>query len=112
MRKTQARPRPSQMPKSNTPIHTIRHRSIKASIWRNETPKGPVYNVIVVRGFRVGKQWKDSHSFSYDELPIVAKLICDAHTFITNLRANESSVKRVPIQKMDAKEPVTTNEQR
>lgn len=111
MRKTQVRSRVTQPPKTNLPIHTIRHRSIKASIWRNETGKGPVYNVIVVRGFRDGNQWKDSHSFSYDELPIVAKLMCDAHTFITNLRGNESSAKP-PIQKSGTNEPVTTNEQR
>jgi hypothetical protein len=43
----------------NRPVHTIRHRSIKASIWRNATAKGPVYNVIVVRGFKDGDVWKD-----------------------------------------------------
>jgi len=42
----------SPQPGENRPVHTIRHRSIKASIWRNLTLKGPVYNVIVVRGFK------------------------------------------------------------
>jgi len=74
---------------ANRPVHTIRHRSIKPSIWRNLTPKGPVYNVIVVRGFKDGEEWKDSHSFGYDDLPIVAKLLNDCHSFITSLNEKE-----------------------
>jgi len=76
-------------PQDNRPIHTIRHRSIKASIWRNATGKGPVYNVSVVRGFKDGNGWKDSHTFSYDDLPIVAKLLNDCHSFITILSERE-----------------------
>jgi hypothetical protein len=76
-------------PRDNRPIHTIRHRSIKASIWRNATEKGPVYNVTIIRGFRDGDQWKDSHSFGYDDLPIVAKLLNDCHSFITILSERE-----------------------
>jgi hypothetical protein len=78
--------------RDNHPVHTIRHRSIKASIWRNVTPKGPVYNVIVVRGFKDGETWKDSHSFGYDDLPIVAKLLNDCHSFITTLNEKERRV--------------------
>ena len=79
-------PVPAQAP-DKRPIHTIRHRSIKASIWQNSTAKGPVYNVTIVRGFKDGDDWKDSHSFGYDDLPIVAKLLNDCHSFITSLRA-------------------------
>ena|ERR1700683_1515494 len=81
-------------PQKERPIHTIRHRSIKASIWRNDTAKGPVFNVTVVRGFRDGDAWKDSHSFGYDDLPIVAKLLNDCHSFITNLREKEAVATR------------------
>jgi hypothetical protein len=77
------------MPQDNRPVHTIRHRSIKASIWRNATGKGPVFNVTVVRGYKDGDEWKDSHSFSYDDLPIVAKLLNDCHSYITSLIAKE-----------------------
>jgi hypothetical protein len=75
--------------RDNRPIHTIRHRSIKASIWRNATAKGPVYNVTVVRGFKDGDGWKDSHTFGYDDLPIVAKLLNDCHSFVTILSERE-----------------------
>jgi len=90
-RKRDAVPLQSQ---ENRPVHTIRHRSIKASIWRNATDKGPVYNVIVVRGFKDGDEWKDSHSFGYDDLPIVAKLLNDCHSFITDLRTKETAESR------------------
>jgi hypothetical protein len=79
----------SPQPMDNRPVHTIRHRSIKASIWRNTTAKGPVYNVIIVRGFKDGDEWKDSHSFGYNDLPIVAKLLNDCHSYITTLSEKE-----------------------
>jgi hypothetical protein len=81
-------------PRESRPVHTIRHRSIKASIWRNMTAKGPVYNVVIVRGFKDGDEWKDSHSFGYDDLPIVAKILNDCHSFITNLRDKETTESR------------------
>jgi hypothetical protein len=84
------------LPEETRPVHTIRHRSIKASIWRNATGKGPVYNVVVVRGYKDGEEWKDSHSFGYDDLPIVAKLLNDCHSFITDLYAKESAENRKP----------------
>ena len=34
------------------PIHTLRHRNLKATIWRNETDKGPMFNVTLVRSCR------------------------------------------------------------
>lgn len=83
------------MPHDNQPVHTIRHRSIKASIWRNTTGKGPVYNVTVVRSYKDGNEWKDSHSFSYDDLPIVAKLLNDCHSYITSLIAKERRTARM-----------------
>lgn len=88
--KAKARQEPVQpVPQDNRPVHTIRHRSIKASIWRNDTDKGPVYNVTIVRGYKDGEEWKDSHSFSYNDLPIVAKLLNDCHSYISSLIAEE-----------------------
>ena len=71
----------------NRPLHEIRHRNIRAAIWTNETANGPMHTVTITRGYKDGDQWKDSHSFGYDELTIVAKLMYDAHSFITQLRA-------------------------
>jgi hypothetical protein len=45
----------------NRPVHTLRHRSLKAAIWRNQTDKGPMFNVTFVRSFRNdAEEWQDS----------------------------------------------------
>lgn len=69
----------------NAPVHTIRHRRIKVAIWENQTVKGPMYAVSVTRSFKKDDVWKDTHSFTYDDLPIVAKLLNDAHSAISTL---------------------------
>ena len=30
---------------NNKPVHAIRHGAISASIWKQDTEKGPMYNV-------------------------------------------------------------------
>ena len=74
---------------ANQPVHTARHRNIKATIWRNQTEKGPMYNVTVTRAYRDGEAWRDSHSFGYDDLMNVAKLMYDCHGAISALRAKD-----------------------
>lgn len=69
----------------NVPVHTIRHRRIKVAIWENQTAKGPMHAVSVTRSFKKDDVWKDTHSFTYDDLPIVAKLLNDAHSAISAL---------------------------
>ena len=36
-------------PNSNKPLHTIRNGTISASIWRQDTEKGPMFNVTFQR---------------------------------------------------------------
>lgn len=72
------------------PVHTVRHRSIKATIWKNETAKGPMYNVVVLRSYRDDNdEWKESPSIGYDDLMNVAALMYEAHAYISGLRAKE-----------------------
>jgi hypothetical protein len=73
----------------NRPVQTVRHRNIKAAIWRNRSDKGPMFSVTVSRSYRDGDAWKDSHSFSYDEIMNLTKVLLDAHTCITTLRDKE-----------------------
>lgn len=78
----------------NQPVHTVRHRNLKATIWRNLTESGAsFFSVTVIRSYREGDTWKDSHSFGYDDLANVAKLMYDAHSVISELRAKERPVK-------------------
>jgi hypothetical protein len=76
---------------ANKPVHAVRHRNLKASIWVNQTEKGPMYNVTVTRAYRENDRWHDSTSFGYDDLMNVAKLMYDCHTFISVQRAREAA---------------------
>jgi hypothetical protein len=81
---------------TNQPVHTARHRSIKATIWRNQTDKGPMYNVTITRAYRDGEEWHDSHSFGYDDLMHVAKLMYDCHSVISGLKAKDYAARAKP----------------
>jgi hypothetical protein len=77
----------TQEPKAETaanrkPIHEIRMGRIKAAIWQNETDNGIRYNVTVGRLYKDGSDWKQTESFSRDDLPVLAKVADQAHTFI------------------------------
>ena len=82
---------------ANKPVHSVRHRSIKATIWKNATSNGPMYNVNVVRSYREeGGEWKDTHSIGYDVLMNVAALMYEAHAFISSLRAKDGGTRTQP----------------
>ena len=90
-------PTTEKQPSTNQPVHTIRHRRLKATVWKNQTEKGVIYNVTIVRSYRVGEQWHDSQSFSYNDLMNVAKLLYDAHSFISSLLSrSEVGARRRP----------------
>ena len=55
---------------------------IKAAIWQNETDNGIRYNVTVGRLYKDGESWKQTESFGRDDLPVLAKVADQAHTFI------------------------------
>ena len=65
------------------PVHEIRFGRIRAAIWLNETENGPRHNVTITRLYKKeGEDWKDSTSFGRDDLPLVAKVCDQAHTWI------------------------------
>lgn len=74
----------------NRPVNEIRHRSIRAAIWRNDTAKGPMYTVTVSRSYRDDAgEWHDSNSFAFDDLMNLAKCLYDAHSAIASEMAKE-----------------------
>ena len=92
-------PRPNPSPSASTdvngPVRTFRHGRIRAAIWRNQTGKGtPMYDVKITRSYREGSEWRDSHSFGYDDVLVAAKLLQDAHTFISALHEKERAAPR------------------
>ncbi len=71
------------------PVREFRHRNLRATIWKNDTDKGFMYNVTMTRMYRDGTSWKDSQSFGFDDLMNLAKLLADAHTYISMLREKD-----------------------
>jgi hypothetical protein len=91
---------PAGEPKSNhaggnRPVKEFRHRSLRATIWKNDTDKGVMYNVTLTRMYRDGEKWKDSQSFGFDDLMNLAKLLADAHTYISVLRDRDFASSKV-----------------
>lgn len=73
------------VPKSNRqPVHQIRHGAISASIWRQPTDKGPIFNVTFQRAYRDGDTWKNSNSFGKQNLLVVGLLAARAFEWISN----------------------------
>ena len=70
------------MSENNKPVHEVRLGRIKATIWANQTDNGLRHNVTLTRLYRDNDQWKDSTSFGRDDLPLVAKVVDQAHSWI------------------------------
>ena len=67
----------------NKPAHEVRLGRIRAAIWRNENGDNRSwFNVTVVRLYNDGEEWKDTHSFRRDDLPVVAKALDMAYAWI------------------------------
>ena len=72
----------------NRPVHEIRFGRIRAAIWQNETENGLRHNVTITRLYKDGDDWKDSSSFGRDDLPRVAKVCDQAHSWIFRQSVN------------------------
>ncbi|MEZ6120147.1 MAG: YkgJ family cysteine cluster protein [Pirellulaceae bacterium] len=79
------------------PIHEIRMGRIRAAIWANETQNGMRHNVTISRIYRDGEEWKDSGSFGRDDLPLVAKVMDFAHSWIYANGSSPASSTTVPV---------------
>ena len=64
------------------PVHEIRIGRIRAAIWQNQTDNGVRHNVTITRLYKDGDDWKDTASFGRDDLPLVAKVCDQAHSWI------------------------------
>jgi hypothetical protein len=64
------------------PVHEVRFGRIRAAIWANKTENGVRHSVSVSRSYKDGDTWKNSESFFRDDLPLLAKVVDMAHTWI------------------------------
>jgi hypothetical protein len=66
----------------NKPVHEIRIGRIRAAVWEHQAKEIIRHNVTVQRLYKDGQQWKTSESFGRDDLPVVCKVLDQAHTWI------------------------------
>ena len=69
---------------NNKPVHTIRNGSISAGIWRQDTEKGPMFNVTFQRSYKEGEEWKNSTSFGRNNLLLLSLLAMRAFEWIAS----------------------------
>ena len=65
------------------PVKKIKLGSIQASIWENQGDNGKSwFNVVVIRTYRDGDEYKDTNSFNHSDLPVVSKAMDFAYSWI------------------------------
>lgn len=65
------------------PVQEIRFGRVKAAIWENDSQNGTRHNVTLQKLFVDAEgQWQSSTSFGRDDLPLVAKVVDLAHSWI------------------------------
>lgn len=79
---------------TNLPVFTCRHRALKAAVWKNETENGVMFNTTVSRSYRDGEHWRQSDSFGYDDVLIIAELLRACHGFISHEMAKQTEEAR------------------
>ncbi len=64
------------------PVHELRLGRIKGLVWQNETRNGTRFSVTIVRLYKDEEEWRETNSFDRDDLPLVAKVADQLHTFV------------------------------
>ena len=68
---------------ANKPVGEVKLGRIRAAVWANEGEGGPRYSVTFSRLFKdKDGNWKDSTSFSREDLPLLMKVADRAHTYL------------------------------
>ncbi len=68
----------------NHPVMEYRINGVKAVVWKNETRNGSMFNTTLVRVYKdKDDQWQETTSLGRDDLLAAAKVLDQAHSFIT-----------------------------
>jgi len=59
---------------SNQPVQEIRRGRIRASIWVDETERGPKYSTIFTKLYKAGDRWQDTAHFGVNDLPLIVQV--------------------------------------
>ena len=76
------------------PAYQIRHGAVSASIWRQDSDKGPLFNVTFQRVYKDNDKWKYSGSFGRKDLLVVGLIAARAFEWIAT--QSQKAAKRQP----------------
>src|SRR5262249_25609868 len=81
---------PNREAKKQRPVFEARYGRLRVSVWRQDSDKGPWFNVTLSRIYKDETgAWQNSSSFGARDLLEVAKLCNAAHTWIYRELAKE-----------------------
>ena len=79
----QTAPQSTNATGAKLPVKSLRLGRVKAAVWQNESDNKKFFNVTFARTYRdEAGNFHDTDSFGRDDLPLLAKLADQAHTFI------------------------------
>src|SRR5580700_124027 len=67
---------------TNRPFQVIRRGLLKAVIWENQTANGSMFCTQLIRVYKDGDDWKETHSLNREDLLHGAKLLDSADSII------------------------------
>jgi hypothetical protein len=86
---TKTRPQQQQEPQrrgsngqTNRPFQVIRRGSLKVVIWENQTTNGPMFSTQLIRVYKDGDDWKETHSLNRDDLLHASKMLDQVDTIV------------------------------
>ncbi len=98
-------PSPTAAPKQR-PAYVARFGVLKATVWRQESNKGPWYSVVLSRRYQDQTgEWRSAQSFGRDHLLLVAKLCDHVHSWIYQQMAKDASPQADAPEADDGPEP-------
>ncbi|MCF8467281.1 MAG: hypothetical protein K9G33_07745 [Sneathiella sp.] len=93
----------NEVNQGNPPRDVLRDGNLKASVWRNESEKGPFYSVNLSRVYRDDQgDLRDSQSFATGDLLRVAELARKTYDRTQELRREDRQMERSEAKRSDA----------
>jgi hypothetical protein len=86
----------------NKPAHIISYGATKITLWRN----AGFFDLVPSKTYIKDGVWRDSNSFGEFDLPLLAKAILDAHSWIQEHKATATeTIALPPLPKVPDPEP-------
>ena len=80
------------------PVQKFRSGAIEVAVWSKTGEKGSFYSVTMSRSYKQGEEWKQSDSFSGDDVIVLAKLLDmdDLDSESANCQIDQASRLSIP----------------